>query len=717
MSSLFSSSWYRSANVIPKLRTQAKIFRHVYRGEVWHLIQDLGSGKFIRLNPSAYKIVALIDGVRSLDQIWKIACDLLDENVPSQDEVLQLMHQLHQSNLLLTDRAPDLIELEERTERLRKNRLKQYIANPMALRIPLIDPDRFLEKIVNFIPRPLWSIILLLWFVLVVFGISLAALHWSELTNDLTRLIFTQEYIITLILVFPVLKAIHELGHGIAIKLFGGQCHEMGVMLLVFVPIPYVDASHASAFLSKYQRMLVGASGMMIELAVASVAVWLWTMVQPGLFRVVLHDIVILAGVVTILFNLNPLLRFDGYYILSDWLEIPNLGNKANQYVGYSIKRYILQIRKGLQPPKTTPREPFWLINYAVFSFAYRMFIVLVIMLFVATQFFFIGVLLAVWAFYLMIMLPLGKTIKQAIDDPLIQEKRIRLLSVSFFAILFLGWLLAVKPFPSATLVDGVVWMPEQSQLRVAHHCFGSEVLVRPGYVDRDTILFTCEDDELMTQRISLLAREVELEADLSIARQRDRVMAQNILSELMHVRQNIADVDRRIELLKVKSPHSGVFVMPSVDDFQGRWLLRGEVVGYVLDPNRFTVVAAVPQGASDRIRSDLKHVEMRSIDNVWVGHEARIQREVPAATRELPSMALALQGGGRIGVAPSIEREQAPQTLDPVFIVELTLENVDAFSQTLGSRVFLRFEHTPETIVRQVWRPIRELFMKRFGI
>ncbi len=681
------------------------------------MVQDLGSGKFLRLNPTAYRVVGLLDGIRTLDEVWQTACELLEDDAPSQDEVLQLMHQLHQTNLLATDRAPDTAELEDRTVRTRKNRIKQYIANPMALRIPLIDPDRFLTRLVGLVPRWLWPLVLLAWFALMVIGITLAALHWEELTNDLARLVFTQEYILTLIFVFPVLKAIHELGHGIAIKLFGGQCHEMGIMMLVFMPIPYVDASHASAFLGKYQRIIVGAAGMMIELAVASVALWLWTLAEPGLFRVVLHDIVILAGVVTLLFNLNPLLRFDGYYIFSDWLEIPNLGNKANQYLGYVLKRRLLRVRKGLQPPKVTPREPPWLLGYSVLSFLYRMFIVTVIMLFVASQFFFLGVLLAAWAFYIMLVLPFGKTVKKTLDDPLLAEKRPRLYAVSATAVLGAVWLLAVQPFPAATVVEGVVWMPERSQLRVANDCFGREVLVRPGGVAQGAPLLHCDDPELYARHHELLARKTELEAELGLARSRDRVLAQNIQSELVHVRQSLQDVERRIERFTVLSPHIGTFVMPSPADFEGRWLQRGEIVGYVLDPARFTLLAVVPQGAADRMRRDLQGVEMRAVDNVWHGHPATVLREVPAATRELPSMALALEGGGRIGVAPPQTEGERPQTLEPIFVVELALDEAEAFAQTLGSRVFVRFAHSPEPLAMQGWRVVRELFMQRFGV
>ena len=140
-SALFSSSWYRVAELRPRLRRQARIVPHTYRGQRWYVMQDLASGRVLRFNPSAYRVLALMDGVRSLDEIWQSACLTLGDQAPTQDEILGLLTQLHQANVLLTDRKPDLGELAERGQRLRRTRLKQYLANPLSLKLPLFDPD------------------------------------------------------------------------------------------------------------------------------------------------------------------------------------------------------------------------------------------------------------------------------------------------------------------------------------------------------------------------------------------------------------------------------------------------------------------------------------------------------------------------------------------------------------------------------------------------
>lgn len=688
----------------------------MYRGEVWHLVQDLGSGKFLRLNASAYRVLSLMDGHRTLDEVWARANELLGEEAPTQDELIQLVAQLHQANVLVSGRMPDLEELEHRRDTARKSRLKQYFSNPMALRFPLVDPDRFLTRVVGGMPAGLRPWLFLAWLAVVISGVVLAVMHWGEITGDLLRLAFTAEYVLMLIVVFPVLKALHELGHGLVIKMFGGQCREMGVMLLVLMPIPYVDATHASGFVSKYQRMLVGAAGMMTELFIASIALWLWLEAEPGLFKVFLHEIILIAGVSTLIFNINPLLRLDGYYILADWLEIPNLGQKSNQYFGYLLKRHLLRLRKQLNPPTLAPGEAPWLAGYAVLSFLYRMFIVGVIVLFVAAQLFFIGVLLAFWALYMMIILPLFRTAKKAWNDPALIEHRARLLSTTTGVLLAVGWLMFVHPVPSASNVEGVVWMPDNARVRAPHGCFGVAVLSRPGPVHAGQPLLSCEDPMLGAKLEELRAKRQEYLADLSRAELFDQVLLLNIRDELAYVEASIGDVERRIEQFVIRAPIDGRFAMTGIDDFVGRYWNRGEVMAYVLDPQRFSVMLAVPQRDADRVRHNTLQVGMRSVDDVWRLHEATLIREVPSATRDLPSLALAVEGGGRFGLDPQANGSGLPQSLEPVFLFELN-GAADALPRVLGSRVYVRLEHDPEPVARQIYRVLREVFMKQFMV
>jgi len=714
---LFSSSWYRVANVRPKLRAQAKIHRHVYRDEVWYVVQDLASGKFLRLNTAAYRLIALLDGYRTVEEVWQYGINTLADDAPTQDEVITLLSQLHQANLLLSEQQPDMDELDQRRDRLSKQKLKQYIGNPLSLRFPLVDPDRLLTALVGNLStwaKWFWAI---LWLAIIVLGGITLSVNWDAVTDDVTSKVFTPEYLLLIWLAFPLLKAIHEFGHGLAIKLFGGQCHEMGVMLLVLMPVPYVDASASASFSNKWQRMMVAAAGMMIELAVASLALWLWSWIQPSVFKSFLHEIVLIAGISTVIFNINPLLRLDGYYILADWLEIPNLGQKANQYVGYVLKRFVLNLKSGIHPPPMGKGEAPWLMSYSVLSFSYRIFISAVILLFVAEQYFFVGVVLAIWAGYLMLVSPIVKQAKQFWQDPALVEKRAKAFALTLTVITALGSFLFVVPFPMSTVTEGIIWMPEQAQVRAPHDCFGRQVLAVPQQqVMVGDPLLICVDPQLDMRVHELSAKVREQEARLSQASKSDRVDLQLVSTELLQAQRELEDAQARQKASTIVSDMAGRFVIPSPNDFEGRYWERGKVVGYVLNPESYSLLVVVPQGQAEFVRHNTLSVELRSVENVHRMIPAQLSREVPAATKDLPSLALALQGGGEIGLDPSVKEGQTPQALMPMFQFELTMRS-DALPSTLGSRIYARFTHDPMPLGWQWYRQLRELFMKRFEI
>jgi putative peptide zinc metalloprotease protein len=262
-----------------------------------------------------------------------------------------------------------------------------------------------------------------IWLVVVGYGIFLAGLHWTQLTENITDRILAPGNLVILWLVFPFLKAFHEFGHAFAVKVRGGEVHEMGIMLLVFTPIPYVDASAASAFRNKRERVLVGAVGMIVEVFIAALALFLWTSIEPGPVRAVAFNIILIASVSTLLFNGNPLLRYDAYYILADLLEIPNLAQRGIGYIGYLFQRYLLAA-KDVEPPFSAPGERVWFVIYTIAAFFYRIFIFTSIILFIAGKFFFIGVLFACWGIFSMFVMPLGKIVRFLATSPKLRRRR-----------------------------------------------------------------------------------------------------------------------------------------------------------------------------------------------------------------------------------------------------------------------------------------------------
>ena len=217
----------------------------------------------------------------------------------------------------------------QRRRRQRAQKIKQYVGNPSALKLPLLDPDRWLSAALPYYRWLFTWVGGLLWLAVVLYGAALGAMHWKALTHNVWDQVFSAGNVLAMALVYPLVKAVHELGHACAVKARGGEVHEIGLMFLLLVPIPYVDASAAAGFADKRWRMLVGAAGILVELF-GGAGHDRRTQLEPGLGRSVAYNVIILCGVSTLFMNGNPLLRYDGYYVLSDAIEIPNLGQRAN---------------------------------------------------------------------------------------------------------------------------------------------------------------------------------------------------------------------------------------------------------------------------------------------------------------------------------------------------------------------------------------------------
>ena len=200
----------------------------------------------------------------------------------------------------------------------------------------------------------------------------------------------------------------------------------------------------------------------------------------PGLARTVAFNVMLIGGVSTLLFNGNPLLRFDGYYIFSDLFEIPNLGTRANAYVLYLLQRHLFGIDE-LETPVAAPSERKWLLLYAVLSFAYRMMVSLGIAVFLATKLVAVGLVMAVWSIFAILVLPVMKGVRFLATSPRLQGRRRRAIGVSRASPAALAALLFLAPPPYATLAEGVVIVPDQAEVRTKTDGFVAEVAAAPG--------------------------------------------------------------------------------------------------------------------------------------------------------------------------------------------------------------------------------------------
>jgi putative peptide zinc metalloprotease protein len=712
--SLYSTNWYRVAGLKPRLRSHIEIHRHHYRDELWYVMQDHSSGRFQRFTPAAYQLIGLMDGRRTVQEIWDAGRARLGEDAPTQEDFVRLLSQLHAVDALQGDVQPDPAELAKRLEKRRFGWWKQSIRSPLFVRFPMLDPERFLTRF-RWLARPIFSWPgLVLWLVVVIPALIQVGVHWTELTQNLADRVLAPQNLLILWLTFPFLKAFHEFGHAFAVKTRGGEVHEMGIMLLVFTPIPYVDASAASAFRKKRERALVGAAGMLIEFFFAALAVYVWLNAQPGPLRAVAFNVMLIAGVSSVLFNGNPLLRYDAYYILLDILEIPNLGSRGTRYLFYLIQRYLLGI-KDMEPPLSTPGERVWFVVYTICAFLYRMSIYTAIVLFVAGKFFFVGVLFALWAAVNMLVIPVFKGLRFLFTSPQLNRRRLRAMAVSGLTIAAAAVVIVLVPVSLSTIAEGVIWIPDESFVRAGADGFVERIMAQPGeYVQENNPLIVCVDPLLPAQIRVLESRLRELKAVYTSQILKDRVAADITKDEMAHVRAQLEDARGREAELTIHSKHRGVFVAPMPEDMPGRFVHRGELLGYVLDPSTIAARVVVDQSDVDFVRSRTRSVTVRLPENFAQKVPAIIRRIVPAATDQLPSRTLSREGGGDIAIDP--RDAMGTKAYQKVFLFDVELLE-QMTSYTVGGRVYVRFDHGKEPLFHRWYRSVRKLLLKRFNV
>lgn len=707
-------AWQKIASLKPGIRRNVDIQRQLYRGEVWYVLQDHLTGQIYRFSPIAYRVICLMDGKRTAQEVWENLSADADETL-TQTDVIQLLSQLYNADVLTGDIPTDIVTMLNQGKNKEQTGFKKFLrSSPLALRIPLADPEKFLTRTFGLVAFFFTLPGCLFFSVLILAGLTQGILHWDELSANIIDRVLSRENIAILWFVYPLVKACHELGHAYAVKKWGGEVHQIGIIFLVFVPIPYVDASSSAAFRNKWQRVVAGGAGIGVELVLTSLALFFWVWLEPGFARTIAYNVILIGGVSTLVFNGNPLLRYDGYYMLSDLLDIPNLAPRSFAYLGYLVNRYILGI-KNAKPSYNSKGERFWFVCFGISSFLYRIFVYSAIILFISGKFFFVGVLLGVWAFFSMFALPIFRKIDMLFTSPFYQENRGRslLIITSFLVTLFL--MLFTLPVPYATQTEGVIWAPEDAFVRLRVNGTVNLINAQPNsYVKKGDVLVTCSDPFLEANVKIIRSQLREYELRYNAASATDQVQAKIIQEEIGSIRERLAMDERRLGEMTITSPSDGLFIVPKAVDLVGRFLRKGDVVGYVLQGGGATVRIVVPQGNVDLIHERTKNVSLRTATDIATIYSGRLIREVPGAIDRLPSSVLGVAGGGKIAIDPLDTKGN--KTFEKMFQFDIALEN-PLQKPFVGSRVFVRFTHGYEPLAYRSYRKLRQLFLKRYSV
>lgn len=705
------SLWQHIAKLRPRLRGDVQLYPQVYRGKRWYVLHDLSAAQFMRLNERAYAVLGRLDGDLTLEEILEHANEDDTDHPLSTDEITALIGQLNSAEVLRGGLPIDAQDLFRQYKSQQRRKRQRTLMNPLSIKIPLLDPDRFLTKLTP-LARVLFSWIGLWFWVLVVFSALLLGLaHAGTLASDIANIKLSSTQLISLWLIYPVVKGLHELGHSLALKAWGAEVHEIGVNLLVFMPVPYVDATASWSFRDKWRRMVVGSAGIFVELFLASLALFLWLVVEPGLLKDAALNVILIATLSTLLFNGNPLLRYDGYFVLEDWLEIPNLATRAKQYYYYLIQRYLLKMEHP-RSPVTAEGEVKWFLLYGLLSPVYSLSIMLGITFYLADSFLVIGTALAVWVVMMRLIIPLVKGVRFLTVDKAVASHRKRGVALLVITSVVIIAVLSI-PVSTITKTQGVVWTQQGGQVIAGTSGFVTKTLVPSGSeVKKGEPILQLVDYELMARYKGLRSKVDELNAQILEQWGKDRVKTAMLQDDLRAVETEFGWVSEQMARLTVHSHIDGRFVSAVPGSLVGRFVHQGEVLGHIIAPEDLIIRAVVPQSRIGLLQTYETSAQYILADRLGTVFESQIVRQTPKATTRVPSPAFGTAGGGTLAIDP--DDESGMTLLSPVFQIDLSLPK-ELRPEQIGGRVYVRLDHGALPIGEQLALDLNQLFLRHF--
>ncbi len=708
--SLLSPHWYRVAYLKPRLKSGVRIARQAVRGQTWYVLTDPVSGRHHRFDALAYGLIAACDGVRTIDDIWAQRVDALGDDAPTQAEAIEVFSQAFAANLLAGDVAPEAGAVM-RAQRKRRAQRRRATLNPLAFKLPLWDPDRFVTRHLHWVAWCYGAAMQPLILLAMAAGAALLAWHFDDFSAHAAAHLTQGRTLILMWMAYPLVKLLHELAHAFAVKAFGGEVHEMGISLLLLTPVPYVDASAAAAFERKRARVAVGAAGIVVEWLLASAALALWVLLEPGLLRDAAFAVAFIGGLSTLAFNANPLLRFDGYHVLCDAFELPNLASRSARCWQAALKR-LATGRVALSAPAAQGSERAWLWAYAPASWLYRGALTLTLAVAVADWNAWLGLALLALALWWIGLGPLVAALRWALRSSEVYGVRARVagLAVSALALAVTGatwW-----PLPHRTHAPGVVWLPDEALVRPGADGFIEAVLVSDGQqvvAGQPLLRLSNEPLRLELQRVSAEWRQQQVEHLAALETDALRAaLAADRAAALAAERERLAE---RVAALEVRAAVAGRVAIDTRRLVVGRWLTQGQVAAHVLTPGAPLVRALVANEDIALVRERPGRIGVALASDARTELTADWQRSVPRATRTLFTPALGAAAGGPIALDPS--DPEGRTALEPRFEVELRLPQ-DAVVP-IGARAWVTFLHGDATLAELSARAVRRAFLRHF--
>jgi len=682
------------------IRRDLEVSRQVSNVEVQYVLRDPITFNSCSLTQEDYQVFLHLEHMQSVQQAFSKLSVMGIVGSDQRDEFFQFIVDLHRHNLILLPVLDGKILYERFAERRRKEKASL----PMRLfsfQLPLLNPDRHLELSKRFAWPAFQNWFLILWLFFACTAGYMVAVRWTDFSNATASLLALKSLPLVL-LILCCLKFWHELGHAYACKVFGGTVPEIGLLFILGTPCAYVDASSAWGFRDRWQRIAVNLAGMYFESFIAISAVFVWSFTQPGLVNSIAHYTIVLSTVVTILFNANPLLKFDGYYVLCDYLAIPNLKQLSTASMYNCLKRIFLGIeasRIGM-----TWWSDRLLILFGAASELYRVIIMLSIFAFLSLQIPTVGLLLAFFYLFAGLLPTVDRVVRYLLFQPETRGSR-RRAAILIGGTASILTALIVMPIWSGISFSGIVGRENETYIRSPETGFVTEVgfelsqSVQPG-----DVLFQLRNEDLGTKHIVAKSEVSKLKSQLLQSLQTDPTEFALLQQRLEQAQLDLWEVERAIERLTIRAPKDGVLTEWQNDDFNGRFFQSGQPL-LKLESGKWIVRAlATDEEVADSQVAVGDAVEVEVIGQPGQRLSGRVTGVARSSQTKIDYAALTQLGGGDISIDPFTQKAG-----EAYFSITMELDTAPEMMLRSGIRVQAMVPNRRwslgRSLARKVWQ------------
>ncbi len=706
-----------------KLRPDLIVQPQFYEGMTHYVIKDPIALKYFRFKVEEYFLLQQFDGKQNLQDVKRAFERKYRPQTITVDDLLRFASQLHEAGIAQIDTPDQAGALIRRRKKNQWKKVWQFFANILYIKIPVVDPEKLLSGM-----YPYFRWLYTSWFIAFSVGMMLAALTLvaSQYSTFSARLpdfqsFFNWHTIFYFWISLAVIKVIHEFGHGLTAKHFGGEVHEMGMLFLVLTPALYCDVTDSWLLPSKWKRIWISAAGIYVECFLASLATFVWWNTEQGLLNSLCLATMFICSVNTILFNANPLLRYDGYYVMSDYLEIPNLRIKSTQFFAYLFQEKVLGLEIPVQSYMPRSRRSLFVI-YAVASYLYRWVVTFSILYFLS-QFLkpkglqSISYLLAGGSLVPLLVMPLYQGVK-FIKQPG-RMRKVKKLRAATFAVVTVALIIGILLIPTPLRVQGTLVLTAARPAEIYAQVPGRlETLnVMDGdYVKEGTILATLSNPEkqieleqLVEQHDTNYVKALWYGTTSDLSSQALKKKHQQMEQQLEAPMSKVSD---QIGKLILVAPRDGQAMGVPKRETIGQYVKPGKPFMEIGDPHKLEAHLLLDQSDVDLIRSadgkDRPTAWMKIYgisETTWKSYVAetanRSREEIPP---ELSNVA-----GGEIATKQDPKTGQAVP-LTAVFEVIIPIDNPDLLLQP-GLRGFAKIDGGHSTLAWWFWRLLAKTF------